>query len=684
MQTSDSRSLKTNSAALLTIKLLLTSIFLNGIGALPLASAQTWEAGPTPFSTDIESDWMREVLPGAEEFVRVETEPLAWAGYYFDPTSRQRQLLGYVFHNSDLPPMEPGYSEPIDILVGVDTAHQLGGVKILDYNETYLRTMGDFLAHTDFLKQFRGKAIRDDFQISRDIDGISGATVSVFAITRGARDKAREIAEAYLDYDPGDPVQEAREARIIDMMKGNSWAEKIRQGTVRTLQVPLPDGNDIVFYFTYLGNPGLGRYWVGAEKFAIAERASSAYLAGDQMLLVAVGGAAAERFRYDQLQIYQEDFRLQTWFRRFTDSSYVDLGEVETGPLVNQAQFVGAVILPEQVDIERPFTLGYRQLGTDTRHTVEFQLSGLGLDLAQGMDVFTGDEIAAILRAENSWLKRLADDPPWGVTPWAKVAMLIVILSLAMIAFFRKSPALRWLTLIFTVAYLGFIDGSFISISHLINTINQGDDFLLSNLPLLIFVIFTLVTTLLWGRIFCSSLCPFGAVQDFITRFAPKRWQREVPQAIHDKALYIKYGILALIIGMALVTSEVVIFQYFEPFGTLFFLNGAIILWAILIGILAACFIVPRFYCRYGCPLGASLGLVSLISPLRIKRVPQCTVCIVCERACPTGAIRQEEIDFKECVRCDICEIELIEKGGSCRHDMDYIIASTKASRALA
>lgn len=642
--------------------------------------AQTWETTATPFTTDIRTDWLHEVLPGAEEFERVQTDPPAWAGYTVNSASRQRELLGYVLHNADLPPMEPGYSEPIDILVGVDSSHTMSGVKILDYNETYLRTMGDFLAHSDFLSQFRGKAIRDDFQISRDIDGISGATVSVFAITRGARDSARELAQAYLGYDPGDPVQEARQQRIVDLLALDSWDDKLDAGVVRQLQVPLPDGSTIVFSFTYMGDPGLGNYWIGADKYAIAERAASAYLAGEHMMMVAVGGSGAARFRHDQLQVYQQDSRRQTWFRRFTDSNYVALGDVGSGPLAAQASTVGAVILPRQIDISRPFVFGYRQLGTEDRHTVTFALAGLGRRLAEGEDVLSRAEIEAILRAENSWLNRLAEDPPWGVTPWVRVTMLLIILALAMTAFLRKSARLRWLTLALTTIYLGFVDGSFISISHLLNTINQGGDFLFSSLPLLLFVTFTLVTTLLWGRIFCSSLCPFGAVQDFITRFTPKRWRREVPQGIHDKALYLKYGILAMIIGVALVASEVAIFQYFEPFGTLFFLNGALILWVILMGILAACFIVPRFYCRYGCPLGAALGVVSMVSPLRIKRVPQCSVCIVCERSCPTGAIRREKIDFKECVRCDICEIKLIDKAGSCRHAMDDIIAATNAA----
>ena len=87
---------------------------------------------------------------------------------------------------------------------------------------------------------------------------------------------------------------------------------------------------------------------------------------------------------------------------------------------------------------------------------------------------------------------------------------------------------------------------------------------------------------------------------------------------------------------------------------------------------------MPRFYCRYACPLGAALGVTALISPWRIKRVPQCDVCKVCEHSCPTGAIRGPKIDFKECVRCDICETKLIDKSGVCKHDMEAVAVRIK------
>jgi polyferredoxin len=181
------------------------------------------------------------------------------------------------------------------------------------------------------------------------------------------------------------------------------------------------------------------------------------------------------------------------------------------------------------------------------------------------------------------------------------------------------------------------------------------------------------VTTLLWGRVFCGFLCPFGALQDLITRVVPRRLQRALPQGIHDRALYVKYGILLLIVGLAAAPAHIGSYQYFEPFGTVFYLSTSPLLWSIAGGFLVASAVVPRFYCRYACPLGAALGLGSLLTIFRIRRVEQCVPCKVCEKACPTGAIRGPEVDFKECVRCNVCEIKLLTKAGVCRHSMDFV-----------
>jgi polyferredoxin len=257
-------------------------------------------------------------------------------------------------------------------------------------------------------------------------------------------------------------------------------------------------------------------------------------------------------------------------------------------------------------------------------------------------------------------------------TSWIRFGLLLGLLALVSKAFVAKREGLRWITLGATVALLGF-SGGFLSVSHITSVIKVGPSVFLEDLPLLVLVSFTLVTTLLWGRIFCGYLCPFGALQDVLERIVPKRFRRELPPWIHDRALWIKYGILALILIPAAAGSQASIFQYFEPFGTVFFFSSSVVLWAIAIGLLTASAVVPRFYCRYACPLGAALAIASKAAPFRIDRVEQCHYCKVCENKCPTGAIRGPDIDFKECVRCNVCEIQLIEKHGVCKHDMEAI-----------
>jgi polyferredoxin len=258
-------------------------------------------------------------------------------------------------------------------------------------------------------------------------------------------------------------------------------------------------------------------------------------------------------------------------------------------------------------------------------------------------------------------------------TRWAPVVRLILLLALVLYAFFTKKEWVRGVTLAATLIYLGFFDGGFLSVSHIASGFAVGPAFYIRDMALLVMVGFTVITTLLWGRVFCGFLCPFGALQDLITHLVPRHLQRALPRRIHDRAIYIKYGILLLIVGLAAAPAHIGVYQYFEPFGTVFYWSTSPLLWSIAGGFLVASAVVPRFYCRYACPLGGALGVASIVSIFRIRRVEQCVPCKVCQTACPTGAIRGSEIDFKECVRCNDCEIKLLTKAGVCRHSMDVV-----------
>lgn len=613
------------------------------------------------------------VLPQAQRFSPKQGNPPVYIGY--ESEAQDAEIVGYAFETTDFEPQEIGYSAPIEVLVGVDLAGELTGIEILFYRESYKSIRGDFLNSERFPNQFDGKSVADGFRVGRDIDGVSRATISSWAVSRGIRNSAREVARAYL----GEAAVFANasvEDQALSLLAPLSWEGLIDDGLVKLWPVLLEDGTQIDLTVAFMGKEKLGEMLVGAEDYSRAEREASNRVREGALLLIGIAGNASSPFRQENLALQQGDWSYQVERRRF-----VYVGSAEAGKSRDKMRFAGAIVLPPEVDISQPFTLFYntgKEVDSiDQLEQVNYQVPPIALALAQGRQV-PAEYLPEIIDEYADLPIETGLQALLGSAPWTEIALLMLLLTVAMTAFVRKDARLRWVALLSTFVYLGFVNGTFLSVSHITNFMKQGPGLFLNDLPLLILVVFTLVTTVFWGRVFCSSLCPFGALQDILERIVPRRWRRSLPQWLHDRALWLKYVILAGLIAMAVAYAELSVFQYFEPFGTLFYQSQSLLLWGILSVFVAGSIFVPRFYCRYACPLGASLGVISIAAFWKIKRVPQCEVCKVCEKACPTGAIRLQAIDFKECVRCDVCESKLISQVGVCKHSVESVLARHK------
>jgi polyferredoxin len=183
----------------------------------------------------------------------------------------------------------------------------------------------------------------------------------------------------------------------------------------------------------------------------------------------------------------------------------------------------------------------------------------------------------------------------------------------------------------------------------------------------------------LWGRVYCGRMCAFGALTQLLDRIVPGRWQVKVPRVLERRASYIKYGILAAVIVYFLITRDPLIYPYVEPFW-LFGMHGTPVLWAALAVLLVATVFVRNLYCRFLCPVGAFLGIVSKLTVFRIKRWNECSTCRICEKACEWGAIRGPQIVLTECVRCDDCE-RLYADTRKCPHHLIIIRRSEIMAR---
>lgn len=276
----------------------------------------------------------------------------------------------------------------------------------------------------------------------------------------------------------------------------------------------------------------------------------------------------------------------------------------------------------------------------------------------------------------------LAGQPPadpWGfeeeaVETWADIlgpqsldiALLAAFLVLALVSFQRKSVPLKLVTFVFAIGYMGFAKSYLISITNIFGIVDWNWPVPKYNVAWYLFFGFTVVSTVMWGRLYCGRICAYGALTQTLDVILPAGWRVEVPRSIEKRAGPIKFGILAAVLAYYITTHDLLVYQYVEPFW-MFGLFGTTAMWAGLAALLAATLFVRNLYCRFLCPVGATLGLMSYLTVFRIKRWSECHTCKMCQKICQWGAIEGSKILVTECVRCDDCE-RLYADTAKCPH----------------
>jgi len=236
------------------------------------------------------------------------------------------------------------------------------------------------------------------------------------------------------------------------------------------------------------------------------------------------------------------------------------------------------------------------------------------------------------------------------------LTLLAAFIALALVSFFRKSVRLKYVALVAAVGYLGFYKSSLVSISDVFRLTDLSLPPFSYSLAWYLFSGFVVVSTVLWGRLYCGRICAFGALTQLMDAALPKQIRVDVPPAIERKAIWIKYGLLGALVLYYVVTKDLARpVQYAEPFW-MFSLFGTTPMWIGLGVLLTATVFVRNLYCRFLCPVGAALGIVSNLTVFKIKRWSECKTCKICEKTCEWGAIQGPKIIKAECVRCDDCE----------------------------
>ena len=118
---------------------------------------------------------LHEVLPNAGTFKEVKKD-----GQIIYQGLSDGTVAGTAFF---LAPQ--GYGGKIEMLVGIDLKGKISGIKIINQHET--PGLGVNILKKEFLEQFLGKTIKDPLEPKKDIDAITGATISTRAVCHGAK-----------------------------------------------------------------------------------------------------------------------------------------------------------------------------------------------------------------------------------------------------------------------------------------------------------------------------------------------------------------------------------------------------------------------------------------------------------------------------------------------------------------
>jgi NosR/NirI family nitrous oxide reductase transcriptional regulator len=269
---------------------------------------------------------------------------------------------------------------------------------------------------------------------------------------------------------------------------------------------------------------------------------------------------------------------------------------------------------------------------------------------------------AAPQASADSW--HFADDdttehvPTWREALRGQVvdlALFGAFAGLALVSFFRKSVPLKYVTMAASVAYLGVAKAQLISVVNIFGLVSWNLPIFKFNLAWYLFAGFTVVSTVLWGRLYCGRICAYGSLTQLMDQVIPAKLRFEPPTWLERRAAYVKYALLGAVVVYFLVTRDILIYRYVEPFW-MFTGHATAGLWIALALLVGATVFVRNLYCRFLCPVGAFLGLLSNLTVFRIKRWSECKTCKICEKTCEWGAIRGPKIVATECVRCDDCE----------------------------
>ncbi len=674
-------------------------LFCIYLGSLAAAHAEMND----PLDTRLSPGLIKNLFPAADSIGTVSGDPP------IAPVIAAGNVIGYLFSTHET--VRPGgfFGASFDIVIGLDTDGIIVGHRTLEEHEPMIADGIVSLSRIDsFLGRLHGADIRAMRQpVPRQIDGLSGATVSAKAMASAVANAAILVGyeKRIIDDDSG-----GLSVDRFDFME-RAWPDLVADGSVRQLNLTYRDirdefarqlgpaakpeinmGADDEVFLTIYGAlatpPTIGANLAGQTAYRKMLQSANPRM---QHIIIAVQGdrraIPVEKWPEPSnttIDIVQNDKSI-----RLLPSHYGRLSQL----VIDEAPKTDAVArfsLPPRLDFDATqpwalqFSLNEMAQPDGPRRRVNFSLPyRIPAEHVDGSDYALEEAGFKTPRFVAFGLLRESTLSDWQLTwigmGWQLGALgaLLTAVSLAILFQSRISRTetgrivVRYGVLLMTVVWLGWLAGGQLTIVTVINyarVLVLGLDWttVLLDPLLLILSIYVAITLVLWGRgVFCGWLCPFGAVQEILNKIAVglRVPQFRVPHAVQRRLWLAKYAIAAIILALAVYSlPHALTATEIEPFKTVmtakFDRSWPYVFYAV--ALLTAGLFIERLFCRYICPLGALLALAGrlrILSPL-VRRTECGAPCRLCERRCPIDAIEPNgRINMTECFYCLDCQV---------------------------
>lgn len=458
------------------------------------------------------------------------------------------KMLGYVLQTSPEADDVIGFSGPTNSLIAMSAGHRVLGVEILRSDDTREHA-ADVMEDESFLGSWNGLS-RQDAAAHREVDGVSGATLTSMAVANGIS------------------------IRLGGGAMRSRFPDEIGLGEVQAF---LPDAERLE---PQAGRPSLlGVRDAAGGLLGFAARTSPhadhmmGYQGPTDVLIVLDPG---ERVRGLALR---ESYDNQPFVRYVGEDDY----------FFNTFQ---------------GFSLG---------QVAQLDMVEAGIDGVSGATK-TSISVAEGLIHTASVLPELRKPTPkqtrsvLAVRDAGTIAVVLLALVIAFTSLRGKRPVRIALQGVL-VLYLGFINADMVSQALLVGWAQNGIAWRVAP-GLVVLTAAALIAPILTGRqVYCTHLCPYGAAQDWLHGL--KQFRVSIPKRLERLVRVLPFLLLVLVVVVAMGHLPVGLVGI-EPFDAFVFrVAGWATIAIALLGLLASLFIT-RAYCRYGCPTGAMLGFVRL------------------------------------------------------------------------